>query len=410
MNIDFWVQVVAILFALCLLGLEGLRWLRDSLWGLYPVRLVYYFLNPSAADAALGLVEDDDEIEYVPAPSARRPASPTRSYAAPVVDYAGAYATYARGGGMDEWMKRVNDDPDYNPHLAVVGPSRSGKTSLVVALLHTRPGRFVVCTPKSAATDPWAGFPAVRLAYANGQASWENIGHAISAVHREMIRRNASNQRYDGDEITLVIDELSTTVASIPGILRRVLELWAMGASARVRVVAIDTSINVRAWGIDGRGDIRDSMLIIRTDFYESTSTRSAEMFRFGKEPRWIDTADVYDLSHEPLDPARLWLPPTTDTPASEMELTDRAGVVRTRAERIAELSEQVADVLESQDITSINDVCRALGRATHGEDWQDVRAALDRLSQDGHEEALLLLQRRARRRSARSSRSNASE
>jgi hypothetical protein len=80
-----------------------------------------------------------------------------------------------------EWLAWANDD-ETAPHLGVIGPTRSGKTTWVLAALSRRKGMFVITTPKAKDTDPWGGFPAVRLQIdlAARTVNWRPIACAIA--------------------------------------------------------------------------------------------------------------------------------------------------------------------------------------------------------------------------------------
>lgn len=199
-----------------------------------------------------------------------------------------------------EWLYRVNHN-ETAPHLAVVGPTRAGKTTLVQAALGNRPGQVVVCTPKPAGKDPWGGAPAVRLGEERGDISYAPLADAVHQVYREMLRRNRDDA---GGEmpLTLVIDDYSTVVAERPEVRQWVLRLWTMAASCGIRVVIIDTEESVKAWGIEGRGDARSNLVFVRV-----SPDRSAVMYRWGDAPISLDTRDVKRLSDHAQLATRGW-------------------------------------------------------------------------------------------------------
>ena len=135
-------------------------------------------------------------------------------------------------------------------------------------LLSYRPGSFMITTPKAASTDPWGGFEAVRLRMdlARGGVDWGPIAQAISQVHFEMIRRNALDTIADEQPITLVIDELTTTLAAVPSLTPKVIDLWTMGASAKIFLIVIATDVNVRGWRIEGRRDVVDNLVFAKVE------------------------------------------------------------------------------------------------------------------------------------------------
>lgn len=168
---------------------------------------------------------------------------------------------------INEWLHALNHDPTA-PMVGVIGATRLGKTTLVLVLLSYRPGSFVITTPKARSTDPWGGFAAVRLRMdlERGGVDWGPIAQAISQVHFEMIRRNALDTVADEQPITLVIDELTTTLAALPSLTPKVIDLWTIGASAKVFLVVIATDVNVRGWKIEGRRDVVDNLVFAKVE------------------------------------------------------------------------------------------------------------------------------------------------
>lgn len=168
---------------------------------------------------------------------------------------------------INEWLHLLNHDATA-PMVGVIGATRLGKTTLVLVLLSYRPGSFVITTPKARSTDPWGGFEAVRLRMdlQRRGVDWGPIAQAIGAVHFEMIRRNALDTIADEQPITLVIDELTTTLAAVPSLTPKVIDLWTMGASAKVFLIVIATDVNVRGWRIEGRRDVVDNLVFAKVE------------------------------------------------------------------------------------------------------------------------------------------------
>lgn len=205
-----------------------------------------------------------------------------------------------------EWLSWANDD-ETAPHLGVVGPTRAGKTTLVLAALGRRKGDLVILTPKSEETDLWAGFPAVRLDFAHGAADFNAQADAVRQVHAEMLRRNAESTIGREQVLTLVIDEYTTLVSERPEVRPLVLQLWTLGASAKIRVVVVAPEVSVKAWGIEGRGDVRENLVFLRV-----APDRSAQMFRIDAQarpltPRRIDSRPVLQLAAQAQISSRAW-------------------------------------------------------------------------------------------------------
>jgi hypothetical protein len=214
---------------------------------------------------------------------------------------------------LGDWLDLINDQPDKVPHLACTGPSGSGKTTLILAALSRRPGRLVVCTPKSRRDDPWGGITAIRLR--KQDMSFVLIANAILAVHAEMLRRNTADDDAPADEwLTLVVDEYSTVIGKMPELKETVLDLVTMGRSVRIRVVLLATETNVKAWGWEGRGEARHNVLFVECE----EDTRRAVAYRWGKTRRQLDTRAVYPLAQAAILAGREWRPARRPDPAAD--------------------------------------------------------------------------------------------
>lgn len=198
------------------------------------------------------------------------------------------------------WLEKLNRD-ETAPHLAVTGPTRSGKTTLVTAVLADRAGEIVICTPKPPSTDPWAGAQAVRLGEERGDITYAPLADAVRQVYGEMLRRNQADAQ-GLDPLTLVLDDYSTLVAERPEVRPWVLRMWTLGASCGIRVIIIDTEENVRAWSIEGRGEARGNLIFVRL-----SADRTATLYRWGEVPAPIDVDHVRRLFDGARLSARVW-------------------------------------------------------------------------------------------------------
>lgn len=206
--------------------------------------------------------------------TAPRQEAPSRAPAAlpPVVAATGRTTrlaeTHARTLAPAEWLRAVNDDPTA-PHLGVVGPTRLGKTTFVLAAVGRRAGELVICTPKGADVDPWGGADVSRITIdlTQQRVDWQPIADAINRVYVEMLSRYASNSAAGATRITLIIDELSTTLANTPKNTKaQILEMWNMGAGANITLITIDPEANARAYGVEGRRDILSNMQFAKVE------------------------------------------------------------------------------------------------------------------------------------------------
>lgn len=272
---------------------------------------------------------------------------------------------------LGTWLQRANNMPDKTPHMAVVGPSGSGKSQLVLAILATRLGRITICTPKSQRADPWGGFPAVRLR--RNDMSFEPIAEAISAVYNEMLRRNAADADVEDDWLTLVIDELSTVTGKIPESAGQILDLVTMGRSCRIRVILIATEANVKAWGWEGRSEARHNCLFVECQ----EDTYRAWMYRWGKEREEIATDRVLKLAQSAQLESRAWTPPVTSSTqlveTSSSTSSNPVAVGRTwSADHM-----KVAIWLAAEPAISTRELARRLYGGRSGGDWSRKAQAI---------------------------------
>lgn len=211
-----------------------------------------------------------------------------------------------------QWLGAVNDDATA-PHLGVVGPTRLGKTTFVLAALGRRAGRVVVTTPKSQDVDPWGGAQAYRLRFdlVGRSVDWTPIRDAIGGVHFEMLQRNATNTARDAERITLTIDELSTTLANCGARTKQqILELLNMGAGANIRLIVADPEVNARAWGVEGRRDILGNLIFARVEDGRRWSIGRLDPNGRLVDPQTCDTTPMLALSRETVLAGREWAAP----------------------------------------------------------------------------------------------------
>jgi hypothetical protein len=239
---------------------------------------------------------------------------------------------------LREWLRWANHT-ETAPHLAVTGPTRSGKTTLLLAVLADREGDLIICTPKAVSTDPWGGIAAVRLHVSAQTISYAPILDAVQQVYRELLRRNVEDTILHDAPLTLVIDDYSTVVGEAPEVRPLILRLWTLGASAHIRVIVIDTEENVKAWGIEGRGEARGNLVFIRL-----SEDHTATMYRWGQAPVPIDTCHVKRLSDQASLTFRAWRGLSV-RPSVAVEAVDVAPAAQTDGRTEARTSERQAKI-----------------------------------------------------------------
>lgn len=221
---------------------------------------------------------------------------------------------------LDAWLRRVNDEPDWVPHIAATGGTGAGKTTLVEAILQTRPGRVYILSPK--ADDDWGGLPFVTI---DDDLTFKSIGKAAKQIDTEIKERwlaikNAKRAKQSVPErewLTIVIDDYPYLQRKIDGLADAVLTVARMGRSMRIRLILLAQEASVKAWGIEGEGESRSNFVFVNL-VEAHWLNGGATIARWGKEPEQIDTSHVWQYANKPIDPRRWWGPSQADrqTPA----------------------------------------------------------------------------------------------
>lgn len=156
-----------------------------------------------------------------------------------------------------EWVANLNEKPDEFPHLFIVGPTGSGKTTFTTALLSSRAGAIVIITPKP--DDRWGGLPTITI---DDDASFTTVQRAFVALHTEVKRRLVAAKRGHpiGAPLTIVLDDAPALLSEGGKEAAALLKLVArLGRSLRMRLVLLSQSDRVKALGLEGEGDALDN-------------------------------------------------------------------------------------------------------------------------------------------------------
>jgi hypothetical protein len=162
---------------------------------------------------------------------------------------------------LRDWMNYVNAQPNRVPHLAVIGPSGAGKTTLVTAVLSDRVGDIVVLTAKEG--DSWGGLEYIGI---DDDATYNTMHTTFDALYQEVKQRlvDTKHDRMNSDWLTIVVDDFSTLVKECP-VAADVVKLVArLGRSLRVRLVMLSDSALVKAIGLEGEGETRSNFAFVR--------------------------------------------------------------------------------------------------------------------------------------------------
>jgi len=200
-----------------------------------------------------------------------------------------------------QWLDILNNQPDQVPHVFIIGPTGSGKTTFATAMLAERSGRIVVLTAKT--DDSWGGLPFVSIddtgTYTAMQAMFDQLDTDVRA------RLVASkNKQPVGKPLTIVLDDYAVIAKECKPVAAQVFKLVArLGRSMRVRLVVLSTTGRVKSLDLEGEGDTL-------TNFISVELNRQREASLVWDTQRYqLDTAHVPSGARQSLA-AKQWMPP----------------------------------------------------------------------------------------------------
>lgn len=243
------------------------------------------------------------------------------------------------------------------PGIAILGPSRQGKTTLAEALIRLVDGELAIIDPKWRRLDPpkWAGLPAAHIAQGDGYAPIEARLKALWAAYEARIARGHAETNATFSPLWIVWDEINDTVAAIKDAgtyLRRWVQ---MGAEHGIRLIIMPQSDRVQSLGLEGHGDARRNVAWCyigddaRTKARELVAAKQmpadqAEQLTASAWPalveargRWVvlDRSAAPELAALPVAADRAWreMPDETLSPADETPVSPLAEQAETTLE-----------------------------------------------------------------------------
>lgn len=232
-------------------------------------------------------------------PAAQRPAA--------VVSPPPVPAGAERRMPLAQWLDLVQNRLDDAPHTMIVGPTGTGKTTLVKALCASRRGDLLFVSPKP---NAWPG-----LAYPtiDDDGGYTAIEQAMQQVLTELQRRLAAMKRGATADtfpmLTIVVDEFPTVVDECPTAPVLYRKIGQIGRELRLRLMPLTTTRQVKDLGLEGRGAARENFAEITLP---RATARVSGLLQLAadEQPVVIDLEGVLKLSQQPIDPARWWTPP----------------------------------------------------------------------------------------------------
>lgn len=161
---------------------------------------------------------------------------------------------------LAHWLAIVNDAPDTYPHLAIIGPTGSGKTTTARAVLGARRGHIAIITAKEG--DDW-GLPYIGI---DDDGSYRSVNAAFLSLDTEVKRRLIAmkQRRMTADWLTVVLDDYSVLRKECDNADAPFKLIARLGRSLRVRLIVLSDSALVKAWGIEGEGETRGNFTFVQ--------------------------------------------------------------------------------------------------------------------------------------------------
>ncbi|KPV51634.1 hypothetical protein SE17_20100 [Kouleothrix aurantiaca] len=186
--------------------------------------------------------------------------------------------------GISKLVKELNTNIDDHPHLVLFGNSGSGKTTLAQLIAGLRTGRLVILDPKRPKGwegAKWGGLPYVTRAT---DGSYGPLVAALKAVVAEMDRRYAVMERASTpfEQLSVIFDEARNAITECPELADLYKKVISIGREVGVRLIILSTNDRVKSLGLDGEGDMRDSLRRIHLGKFARDVY--PEVARLGKE------------------------------------------------------------------------------------------------------------------------------
>jgi GTPase SAR1 family protein len=218
----------------------------------------------------------------------------------------------------EQWLEIVNQRPDQVPHLMVYGPSGVGKTTLVQAIVASRPDKLYIIDPKPTrpSVTKWGGLPYIRI---DEDGGFSAIERALQVVKDELTRRlSALHRDEELEPVTIILDEYKLQAQQFNELAPEVFtKMSDFGRELKMRLIVLSTTNGVKGLKIEGMGDTRDNFVTIKLN------RQYQAQLLFDDQTYLLDTSISQAKPSIPAD--RWWQPPLT-TPDADAILSKILG------------------------------------------------------------------------------------
>ncbi len=158
--------------------------------------------------------------------------------------------------------------PLHGYQIVIYGPTGSGKSSVIKALLVDRQEAEVLILDPHYQPGSWPG----RATVVGAGLAWHLIDQALDYVHAEMRRRYQILSTTPRDQVNfrpliVAVDELSALTGNIPNAGKRLFDLAQQGRKVQVWTMLTPHSTEVEQMGAQGRGDARENFAYVEMPF-----------------------------------------------------------------------------------------------------------------------------------------------
>lgn len=168
--------------------------------------------------------------------------------------------------------------------VALVGSQDGGKTTLMQHIMDHRGGRAVAIDPHGYEAKYGPDIPVVGIG-----KNYERINHVLAAIITESKRRYAGYRGQRFPELSVYIDETTLLKRNCPAFEEFQEMMFSESRKIGFRPVFCIHTENVNTWGLTGKGDLADGVMVVTVRYDEKTGQRWCEVSKGIKNKRAAD-------------------------------------------------------------------------------------------------------------------------